>query len=67
MIAASFSHNAIFSLIPPSFPPCHPPPPAAIQDSTRNADLPYDFFMSRYKDAYLQETKVRGREGRRDR
>lgn len=30
------------------------------QDSTRNADLPYDFFMSRYKDAYLQETKVGG-------
>ncbi|EWM20418.1 oxidoreductase, partial [Nannochloropsis gaditana] len=23
------------------------------KDSTRNADLPYDFFMSRYKDAYL--------------
>lgn len=24
------------------------------KDSTRNADLPYDFFMSRYKEAYLQ-------------
>jgi len=31
--------------------------------------LPYDFFMSRYKDAYLQETKARegGREGGRER
>lgn len=26
------------------------------KDATRNADMPYDFFMSRYKEAYLQET-----------
>merc|ERR1712091_678506 len=25
-------------------------------DFTGNADLPYDFFMSRYKEAYKQET-----------
>ena len=25
-------------------------------DFTGNADLPYDFFMSRYKEAYMQET-----------
>ena len=26
------------------------------QDFTGNADMPYDFFMSRYKEAYVQET-----------
>lgn len=26
------------------------------KDFTGNADLPYDFFMSRYKEAYKQET-----------
>ena len=25
-------------------------------DFTGNADMPYDFFMSRYKEAYVQET-----------
>jgi len=28
------------------------------KDYTGNADLPFDFFMSRYKEAYLQETKA---------
>ena len=25
-------------------------------DFTGNADMPFDFFMSRYKDAYIQAT-----------
>jgi myo-inositol 2-dehydrogenase / D-chiro-inositol 1-dehydrogenase len=27
-----------------------------LKDFTGNADMPYDFFMSRYKEAYVQET-----------
>lgn len=33
------------------------------KDSTRNADLPYDFFMSRYKEAYLQVRLLGGCRG----
>lgn len=28
------------------------------KDFTGNADMPYDFFMSRYKEAYLRETEA---------
>ena len=27
-------------------------------DFTGNADMPFDFFMSRYKEAYLRETEA---------
>jgi myo-inositol 2-dehydrogenase / D-chiro-inositol 1-dehydrogenase len=27
-----------------------------LKDFTGNADMPFDFFMSRYKEAYIQET-----------
>uniref|UniRef100_A0A6V1RSK2 Gfo/Idh/MocA-like oxidoreductase N-terminal domain-containing protein n=1 Tax=Heterosigma akashiwo TaxID=2829 RepID=A0A6V1RSK2_HETAK len=29
-----------------------------LADYTGNADMPFDFFMSRYKEAYIQETKA---------
>ena len=29
-----------------------------LKDFTGNADMPYDFFMSRYKEAYVTETKA---------
>lgn len=28
------------------------------EDFTGNADMPYDFFMSRYKEAYVRETQA---------
>jgi len=62
-ILSGFLPSSLNPYLHPSFDPSLRSSLAVFQDSTRNADLPYDFFMSRYKDAYLQETKVRGREG----